>query len=84
VSFQVVSHSESKQHGQTYVLPWNQAAPWKGLRATGTQSEADFAKVATVVPAASKAENFVPGPSSNVYGYSLRTTRKNLYRVPLP
>jgi hypothetical protein len=61
VSFQVVSHSESKQHGQSYVLPWNQAVPWKGLGATGTRSEADFAKVATVVPAARKAENFVPG-----------------------
>ena len=84
VSFQVVSHSESKQHGQAYVLPWNEAAPWKGLGPTGTRSEADFAKVATVVPAASKAESFVPGPSSNVYAYSLRTTRKNLYRVPLP
>ena len=84
VSFQIVSHSESKQHGQTYVLPWNPGASWKALAATGTRSEAEFAKMASVVPEASKAESFVPGPSANVYAYSLRTTRKNLYRVPLP
>jgi hypothetical protein len=56
----------------------------EGVRSNWTRSEADFAKVATVVPAARKAENLVPGRSSNVYGYSLRTTRKNLYRVPVP
>jgi Tol biopolymer transport system component/predicted Ser/Thr protein kinase len=83
VSFALVSRSESQQHGQTYVLPWNSAEPWKALGATGTKTENEVAKIATIVPAASKAESFSPGPSPNVYAYSLRTIQRNLYRVPL-
>jgi eukaryotic-like serine/threonine-protein kinase len=84
LSFALISRSESKQHGQTYVMPWNPALPWKALGATGTRTEAEVAKIAAVVPAASKAEAFSPGPSPNVYAYSLRTIQRNLYRVPLP
>jgi len=84
VSFALVSRSESKQHGQTYVLLWNSAMPWKPLGATGTTTEQEVAKIAALVPEASKAEFFEPGPSANVYAYSLRTIQRNLYRVPLP
>ena len=84
VSFALVSRSESNQHGQTYVLPWNSAAPWKVLGTPGTRTEAEIAKIAKVVPAATKSELFSPGPAANVYAYSLRTIQRNLYRVPLP
>jgi Tol biopolymer transport system component len=84
MSFALVSRSESKKHEQTYVLPWNSAAPWKAFGAAGTRTEADIAKIAAVVPAASKAEFLEPGPSPNVYAYSLRTIQRNLYRIPLP
>ena len=84
VSFALVSRSESKQHGQTYVLPWNSAEPWRALGVNGIKAEDEIAKIAEIVPAASKAETFAPGPSSNEYAYSLRTIQRNLYRVPLP
>lgn len=83
ISFALVSRSESRTHGQTYVLPWNRTTPWKELGARGTRSEAEIAKVAAIVPPAGKAETFEPGPSEDVYAYGLRTIQRNLYRVPV-
>ena len=84
ISFALVSRSESQTHGQTYVLQWNRATPWKALGPKGTRSEAEIAKVAAMVPAAGKAEVFEPGPSGDdAYAYSLRTIQRNLYRVPV-
>jgi serine/threonine protein kinase/Tol biopolymer transport system component len=84
ISFALVSRSESKKHGQTYVLPWNSAEPWKALGPAGTKTEDEVARIAAVVPAASKAESFAPGPSPSVYAYSVRTIQRNLYRIPVP
>ncbi len=84
VSFAVVARSDSTKHGQTYVLPWKSGTWWKGFPAEGTRTEAELAKLATLVPIASKVEQFAPGPSPGVYAYSLRTIQRNLYRVPLP
>jgi eukaryotic-like serine/threonine-protein kinase len=84
ISFALISRSESKEHGQTYVLPWNSHATWNKLGTTGTRTEADIAKIAALVPAGSKAEFVAPGPSPKVYAYSLRTIQRNLYRIPLP
>jgi eukaryotic-like serine/threonine-protein kinase len=84
ISFALISRSESKAHEQTYVLPWDSSAPWKALGTAGTRTEADIAKIAALVPAGSKAEFLAPGPSPKVYAYSLRTIRRNLYRIPLP
>jgi eukaryotic-like serine/threonine-protein kinase len=84
ISFALISRSESKQHGQTYVMPWTPPATWNLLGTAAIRTEADIAKIAAPVPAASKAEMFGPGPSSNIYAYSLRTIQRNLFRIPLP
>jgi len=83
-TFALIARNQSEHHGQTYVLPWNRANPWKDLGPQGTKGESDLAKVAAVVPAAGKAQSFEPGPSSDIYAFSLRTIQRNLYRVPVP
>ena len=84
VSFDVIAKTSSTQHGQTYALPIKHGTGLPALPAEGTHSEADIAKLGTVVQAASKAEEFVPGPSPGIYAYSQRTIQRNLYRIPLP
>jgi len=83
-SFAIIAKSNSRQHGQTYVLPWNSDALWKVLSPETARSEAELAKVATIIPQAAKVQTFEPGPSPDVYAYSLRAIQRNLYRVPLP
>lgn len=84
VSFDVIAKTSSTQHGQTYALPVKPGAGLPALPSAGTHSEADIAKLGTVVQAASKAEEFIPGPSPGIYAYSQRSIQRNLYRIPLP
>jgi serine/threonine protein kinase len=83
VSFSLISKTESKERGQTYVLPWKRGAKVQALP-TGPLTEAEFARRATLVQAANQTEEYAPGPSLGVYAYSRRTIQRNLYRVPLP
>jgi len=83
VQFFPVSKMESKERGQTYVLPWKRGAKVQALP-IGPLTEAEFAKRATLVQAANQTEQYAPGPSPDVYAYSRRTIQMNLYRVPLP
>ncbi len=84
VSFALVAKGDSKDHGQTYVIPWKPGSNLEALPPGGTRTEADFAKVAAIVPAARQAQEFAPSSSPNIYAYSRRTIQRNLYRVPLP
>ena len=83
VSFSLISKTESKERGQTYVLPWKRGAKVQALP-TGPLTEPEFARRATLVQAANQTEEYAPGPSLGVYAYSRRTIQRNLYRVPLP
>lgn len=84
VSFSLISKDESKTHGQTYVLPWKSESTLKIFPEKGIQTEAEFAKLATVVTAARGVEDFASGPAPNTYAFSRRTIQRNLYRVPVP
>ena len=82
ISFAQVTKGDSKERGQTYVLPWS--LNLKALPPKGTRTEADVAKIAAVVPEARTVHEFAPGPSRNLYAFSRRTIQRNLYRIPLP
>ena len=82
VSFAYFDKGNSKEHGQTYVLPWKPNL--KSLPPGGTRTEADVAKIAAVVPEARGVPEFAPGMSRQVYAFSRRTIQRNLYRIPLP
>jgi eukaryotic-like serine/threonine-protein kinase len=84
ISFALVAKGDSKDRGQTYVIPWKTGSNLDALPPGGTRTEADVAKVAAIVTAARQAQGFAPGPSPNIYAYSRRTTQRNLYRVTLP
>jgi hypothetical protein len=84
ISFAQIPKTDSKNHEQTYVIPWNKASSFNDFPPGGTRTEADVAKVATVVPAAREAEQFAPGPSSGVYAFSRRMVHRNLYKISLP
>jgi Tol biopolymer transport system component len=83
ISFSLVTKGDSKERGQTYVIPWNLGSNLGALPPGGIRDEADFAKVAAVVRVAREKEEFAPGPSANTYAYSRRTIQRNLYRIPL-
>ena len=83
VSFALVAKGDSKDRGQTYLIPWKPGSNLQALPPGGTRTEADVAKVAAIVPAARQAQEFAPSPSPNIYAYSRRTIQRNLYRVPL-
>jgi hypothetical protein len=82
ISFAQVTKGDSKNRGQTYILPWKPNL--KALPSGGTRTEADVAKIAAVVPAARGVQEFAPGPSPRVYAFSRRTIQRNLYRILLP
>lgn len=82
ISFAQIAKGNSKERGQTYVLPWKPNL--KSLPTDGTRTEADVAKIATVVPEARGVEEFAPGPLRGIYAFSRRTIHRNLYRIPLP
>jgi eukaryotic-like serine/threonine-protein kinase len=82
ISFAQVTKGDSKERGQTYVLPWKPNL--RALPAEGTRTEADVAKIAAVVPEARGVQEFAPGRSRQVYAFSRRTIQRNLYRIPLP
>jgi eukaryotic-like serine/threonine-protein kinase len=84
ISFAQVTKGDSKDRGQTYVLPWTSGSNLRVLPPGGTRTEAEVAKVATLVPEARSVQEFAPGPSRNVYAFTRRTTQRNLYRIPLP
>jgi serine/threonine protein kinase len=84
LSFNLIAKSNSTQHGLTYVFPRKAGSYFQSLPLGGFHSEAEVAKVAAVVPQASEAEEFAPGPSPNVYAFGRRTIQRNLYLVPLP
>jgi Tol biopolymer transport system component/predicted Ser/Thr protein kinase len=84
VSFALVTKGDAKDRGQTYVIPWTHGSNLGALPPGGTRTEAEVAKVATLVAAARRGQEFAPGPSRDVYAFSRRTIQRNLYRVPLP
>ncbi len=84
VSFAQLFKGEAKNRGQTYMIPWTPSSNLGTLPPGGTQTEADVAKVATLVDAARRIDEFAPGPSRNMYAFSRRTIQRNLYRIPLP
>jgi serine/threonine protein kinase/Tol biopolymer transport system component len=84
VSFALAAKGDSRDRGQTYVIPWKPGSNLQALPPGGTKTEADVAKIAALVPAANRGQEFAPGPSRNVYAFSRRTIQRNLYRIPLP
>ena len=84
ISFAFLTKTNSKDRGQTYVLPWKPNSNQQALSKSETPTESDIAKIAAIVPAARQADNFAPGPSPNLYAYSRVDVRRNLYRIPLP
>ena len=83
ISFAQVTKGDSKDRGQTYLLPWTSDSNLQVLPPEGTRTEAEVAKIATLVPAARTVQEFAPGPTRKVYAFSRRTTQRNLYRIPL-
>jgi len=88
LSFNIIATSSSTQHGQTHALARKAGSYVQSLPPGGTLFEADVAKVATLVPAATQAEDFASGPSPNVYGFSRRAVGDgeafNFYPCALP
>jgi len=83
LSFAILSQSESSDRGQTYKIPWPSNVNLQAVFHGGAQTEADIAKIGSVVPAARQSDQFAPGPSPDLYAYSRRAIQRNLYRIPI-
>ena len=84
ISFDIVARSNSMRRGHTYVFSLKSESELPALPSGGLRSEADIAKLATVVQGANRLDYFAPGPSPAIYAFARRTIQRNLYRVPLP
>jgi eukaryotic-like serine/threonine-protein kinase len=67
-------------NARTYAVPLPRGSDLPKLPAAGFQSEKELRAVATQVVEG----NIAPGPDSSRYTFSKETTRRNLYRIPLP
>jgi serine/threonine protein kinase/Tol biopolymer transport system component len=83
LSYAIIGKDESTTHGQTYVVPWTAGTKLEAVFPGNPRTEADIAKLATIVPVARQVQEFASGPSPDVYAYSRRTIQRNLYRIPL-
>jgi len=83
VSFPEGGSMKSSTVTHTYLFRLKPGAGVPALPPLESRSEADFAKLGTLL-GVTLANEFVPGPSPDVYAYSQRTIQRNLYRVPLP
>jgi len=81
VTFGVGANADVVSH--TYVVGLKPGSDLPPLPPAGV-SDADIAKLGTLVPALNQANAFTPGPSRDVYAYERKTIQRNLYRVPLP
>ena len=82
VTFSLGTGGESSSH--TYMFALKPGADLPDLPQGGGHSEGDIAKLGVLVPELSRANEFVPGPTPDVYAFARRTIQRNLYRVPLP
>jgi serine/threonine protein kinase len=83
-SFILSAKSGSANSTHVYAIPLKHGASLPPLPPTGIRSEAEIAKLGTLLPALNKVEEFVPGPSPDVYAYAYRNIQRNLYRIPVP
>jgi serine/threonine protein kinase len=67
-----------------YIFPLKPGEDLPSLPPAGAKTEAEAARLGTLVPTLSQALEFSPGPSRQTYAYSRRTIQRNLYRIPLP
>ena len=81
-SFSAKNGAAKSQH--VYAIPLKPGADFPSLPPGGIRSEADIAKMGTLLPALNQVEEFAPGPSRDVYAYSYRIIQRNLYRIPVP
>jgi eukaryotic-like serine/threonine-protein kinase len=84
VSFILSGRNGSAKSGRVYAIPLKHGTSLPPLPPTGMKSEADVAKLGTLLPALNQVEEFAAGPSRDVYAYTYRNIQRNLYRIPLP
>ena len=84
VAFILSGKNGSAKSRRVYAVPLKHGASLPPLPPAGMRSEADVAKLGTLLPALNQVEEFAPGPSRDVYAYAYRNIQRNLYRIPLP
>jgi tricorn protease-like protein len=67
---------------KTFVMPLRSGEALPALPPAGFQSHRDVLAVPGAFDIAE--EDVFPGPSSAVYGFTKKTTRRNLYSIPIP
>ena len=67
--------------GRTYVIPLESGRLLPDLPPGGFRTEAEIAALPSVQIIG--AADIAPGPTANVYAFSVETTQRNLYRIPI-
>ncbi len=80
----ILSARQGAKLRHVYAIPLKHGANLPPLPPGGLRSEADIAKMGTLLPALNQVEDFVSGPSRDVYAYTYRNIQRNLYRIPVP
>jgi eukaryotic-like serine/threonine-protein kinase len=83
-SFILSAKNGTAKSRHVYAIPLKHGASLPSLPPGGIRSEGDVAKIGTLLPALNQVEDFVPGPSPDVYAFTNRNIQRNLYRIPLP
>jgi serine/threonine protein kinase len=84
LTFIVSGKNGAAKSRHVYAVALKPGADFPPLPPGGIRSEADVAKMGTLLPALNQVEEFAPGPSRDVYAYAYRNIQRNLYRIPLP
>ena len=82
MTFEASSKNGSEHSLHNYVIPLKAGSDFPTLPPGGVRKETEIAKSGTQLPVLG-GDEFVPGPTPNVYAYSRRMIQRNLYRIPL-